>query len=112
MPTTPPRNLACLIMAASAFCIAGCASAGGTVRELQVQTAANRHLLAIERQRTSDLLGRRASLQAQLDRKRGALAGLQSSSTADPAAVASLQKEIAALEGEVAALTRTVSDLE
>lgn len=97
------------------FCagaLSGCATAGGTVRDLQVQTAANRQLLAIERQRTGDLLSRQATLQAQLDRKRKALASLQSSPSADPEAVSSVQSEVQKLEREVAALTRTVGDLE
>ncbi|MEI6340271.1 MAG: hypothetical protein WCQ57_17095, partial [Verrucomicrobiota bacterium] len=82
------------------------------VQELQVQTAANRQLLALERQRTSDLLSRRASLQAQLNKKRQTLAGMQSSPSADAAAVSSVQREVQQLEREVAALTRTVSDLD
>ena len=92
--------------------LTGCATASGTVQELQVQTAANRQLLALERQRTSDLLSRRASLQAQLNKKRRVLAGMQSSPSADAAAVSSVQREVQQLEREVSALTRTVSDLE
>ena len=92
--------------------LAGCATASGTVQELQVQTAANRQLLALERQRTSDLLSRRASLQAQLNKKKQILSGMRSSPSADAAAVSSVQREVQQLEREVAALTRTVSDLE
>jgi hypothetical protein len=92
--------------------LAGCATASGTVQELQVQTATNRQLLALERQQTSDLLSRRASLQAQLNKKRQTLAGMQSSQSADAIAVSSVQREVQQLEREVAALTRTVSDLE
>ena len=96
----------------SAGGLAGCATASGTVQELQVQTAANRQLLALERQRTSDLLSRRASLQAQLNKKKQILSGMLSSPSADAAAVSSVQREVQQLEREVAALTRTVSDLE
>jgi len=104
---------ACLLLVpACAVLASGCATASGTVQELQVQTAANRQLLALERQRTSDLLSRRASLQAQLNRKRQVLAGLQSSPSADAAMVSSVKREVQQLEREVAALTRTVSDLE
>ena len=92
--------------------LSGCATASGTVSELRVQTAANRQLLAIERQRTSDLLSRRASLQAQLARKRNVLAGLQSSPSADTSAISSVQREVEQLEREVATLSRTVGDLE
>ena len=89
-----------------------CATASGTVQELQVQTAANRQLLALERQRTNDLLSRRASLQTQLNKKKQVLSGMLSSPSADAAAVSSVQREVQQLEREVAALTRTVSDLE
>ena len=92
--------------------LAGCATASGTVQELQVQTAANRQLLALERQRTNDLLSRRASLQTQLNKKKQVLSVMLSSPSADAAAVSSVQREVQQLEREVAALTRTVSDLE
>ena len=107
-----PKCVCLLLVAASAALVSGCATASGTVQELQVQTAANRQLLALERQRTSDLLSRQASLQAQLNRKRQVLAGMQSSPSADAAAVSAVQREVQQLEREVAALTRTVSDLE
>lgn len=91
---------------------AGCASTGGTVRELQVQTGINRQLLAIQRQRTNDLLAQRANLQAQIDRSRQRLMGLESSSSADPAVIANVRKEIADREREVAALNRIISEAE
>ncbi len=102
-------------IALTAICavgLSGCATASGTVQELQVQTAANRQLLALERQRTSDLLSRRASLQTQLSTKKQQLTGMLSSPSADSAAVASVQSEVQALEREVAALTRTIGDLD
>lgn len=108
----PPKSIALVFAALWPAFLSGCATASGTVSELRVQTAANRQLLAIERQRTSDLLSRRASLQAQLNRKRNTLAGLQCSPSADAAAISSVQREVQELEREVAALTRTVSDLE
>jgi chromosome segregation ATPase len=90
----------------------GCATASGTVQELQVQTTANRQLLALERQRTSDLLSRRAGLQAQLNRKKQVLAGMRSSPSANATSVSSVQREVQALEREVAALSRTIGDLD
>jgi len=101
-----------VLSAVSSVGLTGCATAGGTVQELQVQTATNRHLLALERQRTGDLLSKRASLQAQLNRKRQALAGMRSSTSSNAAAVSSVQSEVQALEREVAALSRTISDLD
>jgi len=112
LTTSLPKCVCLLLVAASAALLSGCATASGTVQELQVQTAANRQLLALERQRTSDLLSRRASLQAQLNKKRQTLAGMQSSPSADAAAVSAVRGEVQQLEREVAALTRTVSDLE
>lgn len=101
-----------VLIAVSSIGLTGCATASGTIQELQVQTAANRHLLALERQRTGDLLSKRANLQAQLNRKRQALAGMRSSTSSNAAAVSSVQSEVQALEREVAALSRTIGDFD
>lgn len=107
-----PRHFRTFVMLASAAALSGCATAGSTIRGLQAQTAVNRELLAIERQRTGDLLARRASLQSQIARKRQILSGLESSSSPDGAEVSSIKHEIAQLETEVSALTKTVNEME